>query len=107
MTENASPLTKNQAITKAWEYLEGTLNLNRDVYEVHEVWYRRAEVDHGAVEQVLGRSWSNDLLPIFKRFNKSGWIVQFVFESCEPGATPQGPSVLINDDGDIWHYRPM
>ena len=76
---------------------------------LHEVFYRSyPDADmRAALESDLKRVLDEDELRLMQIHNKPGWIVQFVFEECESGATPQGSRVLLCDDGDITHYRPM
>jgi hypothetical protein len=107
MTTNTSPFSEQEAISKALSYAKdqhlGTL------LEVHEVFYRETlnEEQREQMEAELGRPLDDDELRLFQMHNKSGWIVQLVFEACPDGATPQGPKVLVNDDGNVSHFRPM
>ena len=80
-----------------------------DKLPVHEVFYRSEISDEmrAKMEEDLGRTLDEDELRLMGQHNKSGWVVQFVFEECEAGATPQGPRVLLDDDGSVSHYRPM
>jgi hypothetical protein len=76
---------------------------------VHKVFYSAAlsERERAKMEEDLGRPMDDDELRLFQMHNNSGWVVQLVFEACPDGATPQGPKVLVNDDGEVSHFRPM
>jgi hypothetical protein len=76
---------------------------------VHKAFYSAAlsERERAKMEEDLGRPMDDDELRLFQMHNNSGWVVQLVFETCPDGATPQGPKVLVNDDGEVSHFRPM
>lgn len=76
---------------------------------VREVFYHceSSEAIRALMEKDLGRALDEDALGLLERHNKPGWVVQFASEACEVGATPQGPAVLLYDDGSASHYRPM
>ncbi len=106
MSNGSEQTTPHTVIERARLYLRD-IGLD-DRLSVHEL-YRREIGDEfrTQMELDLGRRLDEDELRLMRRHNKSGWVVQFVFEECEPGATPQGPRVLLDDDGSISHYRPM
>lgn len=107
MTTNTSPFTKDEAVAKALSYANDH-ELGRRL-EVHDVFYREMinEDQKNQMESDLGRPLDDDELRLFQLHNKSGWVVQLVVEPCPDGETPQGPKVLVNDDGEVSHFRPM
>jgi hypothetical protein len=107
MTTNTSPFTQDEAVAKALSYAKNH-DLGKEL-ELHEVFYRETinEEQKTRMESELGRPLDEDELRLFQMHNKSGWVVQLVFEPCPDGATPQGPRVLVNDDGEVSHIRPM
>ena len=107
MTTCTSPFTKEGAVVRACRYLKDQ-GFDED-FEVHEVYYQD-ELDGDQLRQVpfeLGRPMTDDEAVLLRLHNKRRWVVQFISEECEPGTTPQGPSVFVNDDGTVSHYVPM
>ncbi|MBX3417582.1 MAG: hypothetical protein KF851_08275 [Pirellulaceae bacterium] len=107
MTTDKGIMDKDAAIEKAMRYAESN-GLGQNL-EVQEVFYRKAINDEQKrqMEEQMGRQLDAGELRLFQEHNKSGWVVQLVFEQCENGATPQGPKVLVDDTGEVSHFRPM
>lgn len=103
----SSPWNRDQAIERAIEYAK--VSQLGDNLSVHEAYYSEAmgAVEIKRMEINMGRCFDEIELELLRTTNKSRWIVQLVFEACEHGATPQGPKVLVDDDGEISHFRPM
>jgi hypothetical protein len=107
MTKKNGPVNEDEAIAIALSY--ATKHKLGTALEVHEAFYRE-KIDEKQMQQMesdLGRPMDDCELRLLQQFNKSGWVIQLVFEACPKGATPQGPKVLVDDDGEVSHFRPM
>lgn len=106
-TESNHASNRDQAVAKALEYAK-THGLGEDL-EIQRVFYRESLVDdqQRQLEAQLGRPIDEDERRLFQIHNKSGWVVQLVFQACANGETPQGPATLVDDDGQVSDYRPM
>lgn len=107
MTNGSTDMSMEEAVQFAFMYAR-THDLGESL-EVHEAYYLKAlrEDQRLEMEERLGRPMSVDEMELFEMHNSSGWVVQLVFEKCADGDTPQGPKILINDDGVVRHFRPM
>ena len=59
------------------------------------------------LRNALGCDLDNFEIRMARQQNRDKWLIQFVSVKTEHGDTPQGPCVIVFDDGEISHYRPM